>query len=73
MKKAAGKKKQVAKKQPKKLTLMDRIPKDDGERLELILKMTEKRIDLDSFDMTMENQANRIRKELAEWRKNNPK
>lgn len=72
MKKSAGKKKATPKKrvkaEPKKLTMLDRLPKNQGERLELMIRMTEKH---DSKDMIA--QAARLRLELEEWKKANSK
>lgn len=70
-KKTVKKQKKAVKPTRKKLTLLDRLPKDDGERLELMIRMTEKHIDPRGVDKTMENQAARLRAELAEWRKAN--
>lgn len=67
MKKTVRKKKAIQK--PKVLTLMDRIPKNEGERLELMIHMTEKRINPEYPDKTMVNQAERLRAKLEEWKK----
>lgn len=66
-------KKAVSKKVPKKTTMLDRLPKNHGERLELMINMTEKRIVLGSQDTTMANQAVRLRAELAAWKASNSK
>ncbi|NJO48218.1 MAG: hypothetical protein HC840_00720 [Leptolyngbyaceae cyanobacterium RM2_2_4] len=72
MKKTARKSKAVPKKrvksEPKKTTLMDRLPKNDGERLELMIRMTERHA-----DQTMVAQAARLRLQLEEWKKANSK
>lgn len=67
MKKSARKKKSI----PKKQTILDRLPKDQGEFLELILRMTEKHINPKETDQFMAKQADRIRTELEVWRKFN--
>ncbi len=53
---------------PKKLTMLDRLPKNDGERLELMIKMTEKHT-----SQLMIDQAARLRLQLKEWKKANKK
>lgn len=71
MKKSTKKpvKKKVAKRnEPKKLTMLDRLPKDQGERLELMIRMTERHTDKGMVD-----QAIRLRAQLEEWKKENNK
>ncbi len=63
--------KSKAPKAPKVLTLWDRLPKNEGERLELLISMTEKNIRPGSKDTTMADQAVRLRAKLEEWKKNN--
>lgn len=55
----------------KKTTLLDKLPKNRGERLELMIRMTEKHVIPNSWDKTMANQAKRLREELAKWKKAN--
>ena len=69
MKKSARKKKSTPKGAPKKATLMDRLPKNEIERLELMIRMTEKHISPNSADTTMANQAKRLRVQLEELKK----
>ena len=66
MKKAVRKKKS----KPKAKSLMDRLPKNRGEYLELLIKMTEKAIS--PTDKAMQPQADRLKIELAQWKKSNP-
>lgn len=66
MKKTVRRKKKVKKAAPKGPTLMDRLPKNEIERLELMIRMTEKHIDPRGVDTTMANQADRLRKQLEE-------
>lgn len=68
MKKTVRKKKVAKKAEPKKPTLMDRLPKNDGERLELMIRMTERHT-----DKGMVEQAARLRAQLEEWKKQNSK
>lgn len=67
MKKAAKKKKSV----PKKPTLFDRLPKNHGERLALIIKYTERAITNPEYQSDLINQRDRLKKELEEWLKSN--
>lgn len=67
MKKAVRKKKSI----PKKLTLFDRLPKNHGERLELIIKYTERAITNPEYQSDLINQVIRLKAELEEWRKSN--
>lgn len=71
MKKALKKKKSSTKSAPKKSTFLDRLPKNKIERLELMIRMTEKHIDPRGFDTTMSNQAARLRAELEDLKKEN--
>lgn len=64
MKKVIRKKKSTNKTEPKKPTLWDRLPKNEVERLELMIRMTEKHINPNSKNCTMANQAVRLRAEL---------
>lgn len=67
--KKAVKKTKVAKATPKVLTMLDRLPKNDIERLELMIRMTEKHIVPGRADDTMANQAVRLRAQLEELKK----
>lgn len=58
-------KKQTKSKFTAKKSIINSLPKNRVEYLELLIRMTEKRIDSNSFDMTMENQANRLKAELS--------
>lgn len=66
-------KKLSSKKTPKKLTMLDLLPKNDGERLELMIRMTEKRIVPGAKDTTMADQAVRLKAQLALWKSQNSK
>jgi hypothetical protein len=57
-------------KTPKKPTMLDRLPKNEIERLELMIRMTEKHINPNGSDKTMANQAERLRAQLEELKKN---
>lgn len=60
------KKAKKAPKVSKTLTLIDKLPKNRGEWLQFVIKMTEKH---DTEDMRA--QAIRLKKELAAWKKDN--
>ena len=51
-------------------SILDRLPKNRGEYLTTILRFTERAIRWEGDTMTV--QAERIRKELEEWKKSNP-
>lgn len=70
MKKRA-KKKPVVKKF-KGPTLLDRLPKNQGERLELMIAITVKHTSVRESDQFLRDQADRLRQELSEWKKANP-
>lgn len=57
---------------PKKLTLMDRLPKNEIERMELMIRMTEKHINPHSVNCAMKAQAERLKLQLEEMKKNSP-
>lgn len=64
--------KKIAKKKFKGPTLLDRLPKNHGEWLELCIKFTKRVIHdppLESENY-LRNQLDRLNKELEEWRKN---
>lgn len=71
MKRTARKKKPVKKTKFKGLTMLDKLPKNKGEHLELMIKFTERVINPDHPDKGMVAQAERLRSQLAEWKKNN--
>lgn len=73
MKKVVRKKKSAAKKVKKQPTVMDTLPRNHGEYLELLIKMTERVIRPGISDMTMTNQAIRLKAELAKWKSENSK
>lgn len=54
-------------------TLLDKLPKDDGEHIELMIKFTLRNVKtppVTQFDHDMLAQAERLKKRLEEWRKN---
>lgn len=57
----------------KEATMLDNLPKNHGEYLELLIKMTEKRLENNNYDNTMKNQAVRLKSELAKWKRNQGK
>lgn len=67
MKKKAVRKKRASK--YKGPTMLDKLPKNKGEHLELMIRMTER---VATNDKGMQAQAERLKAELAEWRKANP-
>jgi hypothetical protein len=67
MKKAVRKKKTTRKPKFKGLTMLDKLPKNRGEWLELVIRMTERVIT--PSDRSMQGQADRLKAELAEWKK----
>lgn len=76
MKKPVSKKKsaKTAKAAPKKLTLMDRLPKNHGEWLELVIKITDRAIgDPAHPDKGMVAQKARLVEELNAWKSANSK
>ena len=73
MKKKPALKQKVAKSPTKVLTFMDRLPKDQGERLELMIRMTAKHANPSSKDDFMGRQQVRFEAELAKWRADNEK
>lgn len=67
--------KKKAKKPVKKFkgpTMLDKLPKNEGERLELMIRMTEKHTNDSTSHQFMRDQAARLRAELAAWKKANP-
>lgn len=68
MKKSARKK---TKKTSKKPTLLDRLPKNKGEFLQLMIKMTERAIVNPESQGYLVNQSNRLKSELDKWNKEN--
>lgn len=73
MKKPVRKKKVSSKRQPKKETLMDRLPKNHGEWLELVIRLTKRAIKPNYPDQVMVDQKVRLEAELAAWKAANPK
>lgn len=73
VKKTARKKKVAKKVEPKKPSILDRLPKNEGEHIELLIQMTEKRIKNPVADKFLADQAVRLKAKLAEWRKANSK
>jgi hypothetical protein len=71
MKKTVRKKKKAAPKF-KGPTMLDKLPKNRGEWLALVIKFTERAIDPGFPDKGMVAQAERLKAELAEWNKANP-
>lgn len=64
--------KKKAKSKPKeasKPTLLDRLPKNQGERLELMIRLTKRAITNPEYDKAMVAQAKRLEEELAQWKK----
>jgi hypothetical protein len=55
---------------PKAPTIMDRLPKNRGEWLELVIKMTEKHI-IDGRPDYLVSQAERLKAELKVWKEEN--
>jgi len=72
MNKKTVKRKKVTKKvvQPKKPTLMDRLPKNHGEWLELVIRLTERAIK-DGRPDYMVAQKQRLMAELEAWKSQN--
>lgn len=64
MKKSVGKKKAV-----KNKTMLDNLPKNRGEYLELLIQLTERAISPGLSDKGMVAQASRLNKELKDWKK----
>ncbi len=56
-----------------KRTLIDRLPSNHGEWLELCVKFTDKAIHDPPYkeDQWLIDQSERLEKQLEEWRKNN--
>lgn len=73
MKKVTKKKKLAIKSKPKKPTLLDLLPRNHGERLAVMIRLTERSIKNPEFDKDMVNQANRLKAELEQWNKENKK
>lgn len=73
MKKKAVKKKLAPKKGPKIPTLMDKLPKNEGEHLELMIRLTERAINPSHPDKGMVDQAERLKAKLAAWKSENTK
>ena len=67
------KKKTVKKAKVKTSTLMDRLPKNQGERLELMIKFTERAINPAHPDKGMVAQKERLQAELKAWKASNSK
>ena len=72
MKKKTVKRKKVARKsaEPKKPTLMDKLPKNHGEWLELVIRLTERAIK-DGRPDYMVAQKERLMAELEAWKAQN--
>lgn len=64
------KKRTLTKTAPKMLTMIDKLPKNEIERLELIIRMTENCIVPGRKNETMTDQAIRLRAKLEEMKKN---
>lgn len=56
----------------KSLTLMDTLPKNEGEHLELQIHMTKKVTTKSSMDQFLVEQLARLEARLSEWKKSNP-
>lgn len=52
----------------RELTMLDKLPKDRGEWLELVIKLTERTINPHSKDCAMKAQKERLEAELAAFR-----
>jgi hypothetical protein len=62
----------ITKKRKKIKTLIDKLPNDQGEWLELVIHFTERAIKHpEGGDAFLVAQAARLKAELAEWRKAN--
>lgn len=64
--------KKKAKSKPReasKPTLLDRLPKNQGERLELMIRLTERAITNPEYEKGLVEQAKRLKEELAQWKK----
>lgn len=64
--------KKVVKKKFNGQTMLDKLPKNEGERLELMIRMTEKHTTDSPSHQFLRDQATRLRAELAAWKKANP-
>lgn len=67
-KSAKSKKKSKQSGLKKPLTLFDRLPKDRGEWLEIVISLTDAAIRPYSKDCVMKAQKERLEAELAAWR-----
>jgi len=61
-------KKPIRKEIPSKNNVLDRMPKNRGEYLELLIKITERAITLSSVGGSMEKQVKRLKLELSDWK-----
>lgn len=61
-KKSVKKPKKQARKAPKMVTMLDTLPNNRGEWLEIVIRLTDR-----AGSKTMQAQAVRLRKELEEW------
>lgn len=53
----------------KKNNLIDRLPSNEGERLELMIKLTKRAIEFPEHEKDIVNQLKRLEKELKEWKR----
>jgi len=60
-----------SKEQPKKPGLMSTLPKNEGERLEIMINLTMRAANRNGNDQTMLNQATRLRAQLESWKQSN--
>lgn len=51
--------------------LIDRLPNNEGERLELYIKLTKKAIEFPEYEIDLINQLKRLEKSLKEWKRKN--
>jgi gas vesicle protein len=55
----------------KTVTMLDRLPKSKGDRLEFIIKNTKKAIFNEKLDSFLTEQLERLQKELKQWKRAN--
>ena len=73
MKKKVKKTKKARKIKHKGPTLMDRLPKNHGEWLQLLIKFTERAMSIPPLESEkyLVDQANRLKLQLDQWKKEN--
>lgn len=65
--------KKAAKAEPKALTMIDRLPKNRGELLEIMIRLTDRAITNPSYQAYLVDQSNRLKAELEAWKLANTK